>query len=222
MVFRCYLKLPKDTSLVKYYLYISDAKIDALLPQVPHEAKKKVAIDLGVDFKIFKATRKSETESDESRISRLEAVLSFIREYGNVGTVDDPDDFVDDTQHVWFGPDDQGRIAYFTGRTERTTFALAGSARHLIGSSAKQQDFPSFSPMNAICWWLREQVPEHSDDVFRGIDIIAAEEERKGAPQQRLEFMAKRLLFSEASDNWRTKRNTAVLLATPLYVAMTD
>src|SRR5260370_38180925 len=29
----------------KYYIYISDAKIDMLLPQVPHDLKKKVATE---------------------------------------------------------------------------------------------------------------------------------------------------------------------------------
>ncbi len=29
----------------KYYIYISDAKMDMLLPQVPHGLKKKVATE---------------------------------------------------------------------------------------------------------------------------------------------------------------------------------
>jgi hypothetical protein len=39
---------------MKFYLYISDAKIDMLLPQIAHEAKKKIATEFGFDLKIFK------------------------------------------------------------------------------------------------------------------------------------------------------------------------
>ncbi len=66
---------------MKYYLYISDAKVDMLLPQVPHHAKKKTSTELGFDLKVLSAKYKSEAETDSDRISRLEAVVDFIREY---------------------------------------------------------------------------------------------------------------------------------------------
>ena len=37
---------------MKYYLYIPDAKIDMLDPQVPHPAKEKFARQFGFDLKI--------------------------------------------------------------------------------------------------------------------------------------------------------------------------
>ena len=51
---------------MKYYIYISDAKVDMLLPQVPHDVQKKVSTDFGFDMKILKATRKTEAESDDT------------------------------------------------------------------------------------------------------------------------------------------------------------
>src|ERR1022692_4308702 len=38
---------PQGRKLVKYYLYISDAKVDMLLSQIPHEPKKKIALEFG-------------------------------------------------------------------------------------------------------------------------------------------------------------------------------
>jgi hypothetical protein len=140
----CRSTLEADRNIIpttmKYYLYISDAKVDMLLPQVPHETKKKIAIDFGMDIKIFRAGRKSEEETEENRVTRLEAVVTFIREFGNVGTVDDPDEYIDDTQPVWWGPLEN--MAYFSGKTEKTTFALAGSARHLLGAMPDQDVWP--------------------------------------------------------------------------------
>ncbi|HLH02645.1 MAG TPA: hypothetical protein VKX25_07740 [Bryobacteraceae bacterium] len=58
---------------MRYYIYISDAKIDMLWPQVPHAVKKKVANEFKIDLKAFSASRKVETEAEDSRIARPEA-----------------------------------------------------------------------------------------------------------------------------------------------------
>ena len=38
---------------MKYYIYISDTKVDMLFPQVPHDIKRKVATQFGIDIKLF-------------------------------------------------------------------------------------------------------------------------------------------------------------------------
>jgi hypothetical protein len=204
---------------MKYYLYISDAKVDMLLPQIPHEAKKKVSLEVGVDLKLLKATRKSETESDESRISRLETVVTFINKYGRVGSLDNPDDFIYDTQPMCLGPFRAERIAYFTGKTQRTTFALAGSASHLIGESPAQRDWEKFSGVGAIFHWLRQVAPSPTEnmDALGAISMLADEaESSQRRPQQTLECFAKRLIWKSCGKG----RN--IFLGTPLYVAMSD
>ncbi len=82
---------------MKYYTYISDAKVDMLFPQVPHEIKKKVATEFGFDLKFLSAKRKAESESEENRITRLEVVAEYLRKSGKVGSVDEPDDYIADT-----------------------------------------------------------------------------------------------------------------------------
>ena len=89
---------------MKYYLYISDAKVDMLFPQVPHEIKSKVASEYKFDIKLFSASRKTETEGEDNRIARLESVVDFIQQYGKLGTVDHPDDFIADTLSMRWGP----------------------------------------------------------------------------------------------------------------------
>ncbi len=82
---------------MKYYVYISDAKVDMLLPQITQEQKKKLATEFKIDLKILSASRKTETEMDDNRITKLEAVCEFIRQYGNLGTVDAPDEYIEDS-----------------------------------------------------------------------------------------------------------------------------
>jgi hypothetical protein len=140
---------------VKYYLYISDAKVDMLISQIPHEAKKKIATEWKVDLKLLSASRKAESEPDDTRIARLEAVVSFIREYGDVGSVDAPGEYVADTLDMnWVqlrdstgrarrsgipgltarGDSPDGPIVYFGARTERTYICLGGSRKYSLGN----------------------------------------------------------------------------------------
>jgi hypothetical protein len=91
------------TEGMKYYIYISDAKVDMLFPQVPHDIKKKVATEWKMDLKLLSASRRTETESDDNRVARLETVIDFIREYGNLGSVDAPDEYIQDTLLMRWG-----------------------------------------------------------------------------------------------------------------------
>ena len=85
---------------MKYYLYISDAKIDMLYPQVPHPVKEKVATQFGFDLKFVAASRRTEADREENRISRLEVVTQFIREFGNLGSLSRTDDYVEDVMSM--------------------------------------------------------------------------------------------------------------------------
>jgi hypothetical protein len=44
---------------MRYYIYISDAKVDMLLSQIPHEQRNKIATELKLDFKTAKRVSKS-------------------------------------------------------------------------------------------------------------------------------------------------------------------
>jgi len=143
---------------MKYYIYISDAKVDMLFPQVPHDIKKKVATEIGIDIKLLTAKRKVESETEENRISRLETVLSFIREYSNVGSVDEPDEYFGGSMPLRFlYPVEVWSGIYLSGHTEKTMLGLSGSLKHMLGFG-----FPipndAMLPSNAV-WilhWLKK------------------------------------------------------------------
>lgn len=219
---------------MKYYVYISDAKVDMLLAQIPHEAKQRLATEFKFDLKLLSASRKSETESEDNRFSRLEAVVTFIREYGNLGTVDEPDDYVEDSLEMRWGPYGMGDekeppLIYFGGVTDRTIIGLGGSIKHVIGNSGVTHTHShSATPMLLARLErelkLDEQAMSPPDDAgntevsgdwsLRAVELATTEV--KG-PKQWLEFMAKRLLFGRGYS-----KKKKVLLATPLYVALLE
>jgi hypothetical protein len=227
---------------MKYYIYISDTKVDMLLPQVPHDVKKKVATEFGIDLKLLTAKHKTEEESDENRISRLEAVVKFIKEYGNVGTVDKPDQYIEDTLPMRWGPYDkfvaaEPSVVYFGGETDRTVFGLGGSLHHVIGNVGTSQSSASASLAPFLLSYLGKN-PATGESEANGGEISGAQTDLDGefarevvylttrgmkGPSQRLEFLAKRLLQGPSPHPDRDKRaGMQVLLATPLYVSMAD
>jgi hypothetical protein len=56
---------------MKCHGYISDSKVDMLLPRVPLAAKQRISKELGVDFKIFSGKLAIETSTLENRVARL-------------------------------------------------------------------------------------------------------------------------------------------------------
>jgi hypothetical protein len=218
---------------MKYYLYISDAKIDMLLPQIPHEAKKKIATEFGFDLKIFKASHKSEEEIEDNRISRLEAVVAFLREYGNVGSVDEPDEFFDGDQEMAMAQDQCGVL--FTSLGEGSALCLAGSKKHMIGNYAVGDGMSTMSLSMGIYGALQEyeNKGEVSDlkqpfDPALAIHWIANTfHHDPGIPKQRIEFIAKRLLgrqlcIPDRKNPGKEEFRGQALLGTPLYLALAD
>ena len=76
---------------MKYFVYMSDAKVDMLLPQIPQEVKSKLAAEIGVNVGVLSAKLKSERDTGvkPDRISRLSTVTGFLRSTQNIGTVDE-------------------------------------------------------------------------------------------------------------------------------------
>ena len=137
---------------MKYYVYISDAKVDMLLPQIPHQAKKQIATELKLDMKILSASRKTQETTEEDRLNRLKAVVTQIRAREKLGTIDRPAEYFEGTLPMRWGPfetdhirlerrvgadwavrETDSSIVYFAGSTETSLVALGGSSNHVVG-----------------------------------------------------------------------------------------
>ncbi|HWL85380.1 MAG TPA: hypothetical protein VNO21_06240 [Polyangiaceae bacterium] len=63
---------------MRYYTYISDTKIDQLLPQISPSTKKKLAAELKIDLKILAGSIRTEQDLVDNRISRCDVVTRYI------------------------------------------------------------------------------------------------------------------------------------------------
>lgn len=223
---------------MRYYVYISDAKVDMLLPQVPGAIQQKIAAKLGFDLKLLSGSLSTERSTLDTRVARLEAVEDYIRSLGD--------------QAIW-----PGAAPWIVGETMATSMdigdhavlfiaderdsilALGGSAHHLIGATAAHETSLPFSHFPHLRRVLRDLAEEGSvwvltlpadllaqhpgQGVAEGfqawVDIILALCERVNEPRQRIQFLAKRLASSETFKRHGVKR-CHVTLASPLYVAL--
>lgn len=67
---------------------------------------------------------------------------NFIREYGNVGTVDEPREYIAGTLEMMMVTERQFQLplAFFGGQTDKTLVGPGGSARNLIGYRRQEEE----------------------------------------------------------------------------------
>jgi len=199
---------------LKYYVYISDTKINMLSSQL------------------------GRVSSHLDRIARLNAVLKFLRDSGHIGTVDNPREYFEGCLSMRWGPygfgfslsSGKAPLIYFGAVTDKVLLGLGGSAHHVIGNQGTSSSH-SHSATPYMMEYLDAQFGEGSGfprlsdkESDRGVlmAVQLATTQMEG-PEQKLEFVAKRLAqgFSPYPDR-DAKQGMKVLLGTPIYVALID
>lgn len=222
---------------MKYYVYVSDTKLEMLYNQIPKPLRKKLATELKIDLK-FLSTTFSKPPSEENKFSKLRIVVDYIKKHEKVGTVDQPANYFEGRMALRWGPlySRFSGAVYFGGVTRYTILGLAGSSRHIIGeigsSTASPQSMSLPSPLLHLL--ASDKRPELSPNVSRPstnvenqqalFDVAYATKTMQGLTQE-LEFLAKRLLDSECPAEIRGMfgfSEKRVLLGTPIYVALVD
>lgn len=227
---------------MKFYLYISDAKVEMLAGQLRRGLGGLIA-NWKVDVSAGIASVGAEGRSvDPTRYRQIEKITRYIRKHDDCGTIDAPGTFVFDTLDVsWgpFGPDK--RVAFFTGATPKTVFALGGSSSYLL--QAPKSGVASYPHGGSATWILVSTLLHafgltdnrsynadaigYTDALFDAIGALAEDYDRGPVPPTRVEFLAKRIAVGSPggyADIVREKFDApdVAFLGSPLYVAMTD
>jgi hypothetical protein len=203
---------------LRYYYYISDAKVDMLLPQVDPGFAAKRTTEFGVSLNPLSGKRKRETVPD--RVVRLERVIQHLDDFCDVGTIDEPGQYF------------RGRLAmrvlqkpgflYFTGATDDTVVGLGGSSGHLT-AGAKPKEDEGFGP-SMLPGMVQGLTAITDDEAPEGVLELAHLAQRNArGDEQEVEFIAKRLRHGPSPypelDGGRSLR---VLVGSPLFVALAD
>jgi len=220
---------------MRYFIYISDSKVEMLFPQVPGAVKKTVATELGFDLKIFSGSVGSEHATLDSRVARLQAVEQHILSKEQPGDGSSNSSWIHGTFEVCV-VDMSDDAALFVSSNPSLTLAFGGSSKHLIGA-VPRAGAPPYSYLQALVNCLEtyvEQWPEFAlessesrlrhhlgSGISQGFDawvtVIRHIALRMEGPKQTVEVLAKRLVSEDLGSE-----SGVVCLATPLYIAMVD
>jgi len=203
---------------LRYYYYISDAKVDMLLPQVDPGFGAKRTTEFGVGLNPFSG--KSKREATPDRVVRLERVIRHIDDFCDVGTIDEPGQYF------------RGRLAmrvhqspgfiYFAGATEDTVVGLGGSSGHLT-AGAKPKDDEGFGA-SMLPGMVRGLTAISDDEAPDGaLELAYLAQRNARGDEQEVEFIAKRLRHGPSPyPELDGGRSVHVLVGSPLFVALAD
>jgi hypothetical protein len=236
----------RGTPPLRYYLYISDAKLDMLFDQIPQGALKRISTEVKVDLKVASDTLHQADNPGLTRAAKLKIVEQYIDSHHHVGTIQEPGNeyFRDqmDIQWGWL----QDRAVWFQGNDfeHGQCVALGGSRRHVLGEQPNRDleyPFEATSLLISVIKVIQEaaagikhqdpgkELPDWAEIIYED-GLLGF----TGVPKQRLEFLAIPLAEAqirvpkERLDTMGTPLAEAklqhpdvhVVLGTPLYVAV--
>lgn len=214
----------------RYFLYVSDSKVDMLLPQIDPGFAARRTTEFGVNLPMVAAKRTTEPAQPD-RFARLERVVGHLQDFGDLGTIDEPGQFFAGVLPMSSGalPDgEDASLVFFGGGNDRTVVGLGGSVRHLLGSvpgidvAQAASSLPTMlDRLGAGSELEDEQLVDAIGDVSgrshrAALTTVHQAVRRLQGPAQNLEFVAKRLLHGSGPGG------VPVLLGSPIYVALVD
>jgi hypothetical protein len=210
---------------MKYYVYISEVKVEMLYAQIAKPLRERVAKELKIDLKAL-STSFRENPIEATKLSKLDLVSRYIEKHEQIGTVDTPNSYFKGIMSLLWGPPEDSPMVYFGGETEHTILGLVGSRKHVIGKAGESGLMTiasSFTPeIPNLLQTIRQKLFDNThekDDRFDQSDagLVAFTTKHLKGPHQKMEFLAKRLIESYSHDN--KKR---VVLGSPIYVALVE
>ncbi|MEU5959064.1 SAVMC3_10250 family protein [Streptomyces sp. NPDC047525] len=219
---------------MRYYIYVSTAKVDMLYGQIPPKLLRRLAVEAKVDLKVVSVAVQS-SRTDTSAYDRLDLVETYLEREFDVSWMSEPT--------AWFRGDLALRIAGYgdangptlmMGADGDTLVALIGSAHHLIGYQVAP-DMPKvgFSGLPSMFGLLRDFPPEwepqmnvrwrgrgFGTDSYSLMREVAQCAEALTVPPVHCEFLARQLMRGTVMRE--DGRELAVVIGTPMYVAMSD
>ncbi|OOQ56659.1 alpha/beta hydrolase [Mucilaginibacter pedocola] len=217
---------------LKYYIYISEAKVTMILAQMNDSEKGEYAVSAGVEV------NKGSSIEELPLEKRLLIVLEYLNEEGSVGTLSEPRKYFKGQMGLRWGVSVDNftlpnQIVYFTDFNNNLLVGLGGSSRHLVTNLGYDFSPDLNSTTFGILRWLGKELdkdvrgefyPNYMRDErsYYRSDLYAMHSLARSSlgPVQELEFVAKRLLATSIKND--DGEDVTYLLGTPLYVAMAD
>jgi hypothetical protein len=226
---------------MRYYHYLSSAKVEMLYGQLGLGTVGGKT-EGGVDFKVAKATRTTETSGEVNIYQKLAAVEEWIYGHEPVGSVDEPEPWISgrlELVAMTRGPKNRenataGAIIYCGRTASGARIVFVGSQDHLVGAPPEPPvSVRRLGPSEVVSATrlLGRLIRQDSDQAPRTIDAadlrmpqhaveavgrLAANAQSIGV----CEFLAKRFRSYVSATNGHD--GPLLSVGSPLYVALMD
>ena len=130
---------------VRYYIYVSDSKLDMLSEQIPPPLRQRVAAE-PMRRRGLLAVTASRTRSSETRTAKLRLVEAYVDQNDLAGTVDDPKAYFRGSLEMRWAP-----IGMGWGQVKPTTVFFVGQRRRQCSDSEAR----------CITSWARRGARQH-------------------------------------------------------------
>ena len=127
----------RKISQARYYLYVSDTKLDMLFEQIAPELRKRISAEVKVDLKLASITLRGADSQGPTRMDKLRIVERFIYRHHIVGTVEKPGlEFFHGQLSMNWGCTDDAVLFRSDDRENSRCVVLSGSRRHVLGEAS--------------------------------------------------------------------------------------
>ena len=140
----------RRTASLRYYLYISDSKLDMLFEQIPPKLRTRFAAEVKVDLKVVGVALTS-AQPTTVRTAKLRLIERYLESETGVGSVDEPQLYFRGGLPMEWGyvgsqEPGQRRGVVFMSKGDGLTVALIGSHFHVLGHQRADPDAPMSAP----------------------------------------------------------------------------
>lgn len=203
----------------RYYVYISQTKLDMLVPQIPASHLRSLEAEIKVNVAaVAVGVKKPASAPSPDLAAKTRVLCDYLeKQEGWIGTVANPGRYVKGTALLQYGVmrDYVAELVFFGGDVDGVKVGMIGSPASLIGAAADTAanhslDYYTLKFLNRAA--ERDVSKEASADQTYEMAVEQALQDDMLPPNQyRLEFLARPLFH-----------NDRLLVATPIYVALAD
>jgi hypothetical protein len=126
---------------LRYFLYVSDSKLDMLYEQIDPAMRRRISAEVKVDLKLASVTLRQADQPAATRMAKLRVVERYIDTHCQVGDVSAPGPafFRGRLQMQWGWltpterPDRPSPVVLFRGTAGNDFVLLGGSRGHVLG-----------------------------------------------------------------------------------------
>lgn len=212
---------------MRYYVYISDSKLEMLYEQVPAGKREEIAGELSINLGLI-STKFSSEKVKNARHQKIEIVQKYLGK--RVGCLDKKASYVHGKATVAWGPfGDYPEVVYFGGYSDGWHIGLVGSYSNCVGAKGVS------SPAGySLSWYLidllsrRKCLPPLG---YRRISNFSPKEITEAAcrgvveantcsirPSVEIEFLARTIVYHPEAEGIPGP----VYIGSPIYVSECD